>query len=108
MVPGGRVERRGVADRVFPVGHPGVCRCRAGSGLRGSGGGEEGVPFGGGEGEVSIGGVLGVPDRRAAGEFGDLDAVLAVTAVAALLEYELVVHHSLSRDLRTSAMNLAD
>ena len=60
-----------------------------GSGTRGSvgeGGGEEPGPLGGREGEVPGGGVFGVADRRPTGEFGDLNALLALSAVAALSE----------------------
>lgn len=40
---------------------------------------------------MSSGGVLGVPNRRVTGEFGDLHAVLAVSAVTALLGNQLIV-----------------
>lgn len=53
-------------------------------GLLPEGGSEEAGPLRGGKGEVSGLRVLGVADGRAAGELGHLDAVLVLTAVAAL------------------------
>ena len=50
----------------IPAGHPEVCRSpgvpELGSGPRKTGGGEEGVPLGGREGQMATVGVLGVPD----------------------------------------------
>ena len=59
---------------------------RARHGSTGRSHGEEPCPLGGGEGQVPGVGVLGVTDGRATGEFGDLHAALAGTAVAALSE----------------------
>lgn len=89
---------------------------------------EEAGPLGGGEGEVSGVGVLGVADGRATGEFGDFDTVLILGAVAALLEagnlcylYTVLVlaavaalpkyegcHVSLSMEAAASLMKAAD
>lgn len=76
----------------IPAGHPEVCRSRSpgvpglGSGPRKTGGGEEGVPLGGWEGQVAAVGVLGIPHGRATGEVGDFDAIPVDAAVAALTE----------------------
>ena len=76
----------------IPAGHPEVCWCRSpevpglGSGPRKTGGGEEGVPLGGREGQVATVGVLGIPHGRATGEVGHLDAIWLLAAVAALTE----------------------
>src|SRR5699024_3660963 len=125
-------DRQGI-----PVGHPGVCWCWSpgvpglGSGPRKTGGGEEGVPLGGREGQVATVGVLGIPHGRATGEVGHFDAVVVHTcvaaltegggdvghfdtvlalssAVAALPENQFVAHRVLSRVSRTSVMTLAD
>lgn len=96
--------------------------------LAGERGREEAGPLGCGEGEVPGGGVFRVADGRTTGEFGDLYALCAITAVAALLEsgdlsyFDAVLvlaavaafpehegyHVSLSMEAATSLMKAAD